>query len=86
MPTAYTRLTALSEHHAPSRLPPCRQDDSHPPRKPKRSQHYLTPPLTPSSSLKSDGTDLEPADPNASPDTALFGDVHQSRFLIASSV
>ncbi|KAL4074137.1 hypothetical protein J3A83DRAFT_2680919 [Scleroderma citrinum] len=59
--------------------------------KPRINQHYLTPPLTPSSSLKSDSTDLESTDLNMSAEshssrTAVFGDAHQTRFLVIGNV
>ncbi|KAI6046079.1 hypothetical protein EDC04DRAFT_2631895 [Pisolithus marmoratus] len=62
----------------------------HHPRKPSKPQHYLTPPLTPSSSLKSEVTNPESTDlttftqdQSTSPIPA-FGDAQQSRILIAN--
>lgn len=62
------------------------------PRKSSKPQHYLTPPLTPSSSLKSESTNPESTDlttstQNQSTSTmTTFGDVQRSRILIIGNV
>ncbi|KIM69205.1 hypothetical protein SCLCIDRAFT_826441 [Scleroderma citrinum Foug A] len=50
----------------------------------RKNQHYLTPPLTPSSSLKSDSTD--PDATNTPADSTLLADARQNRFLIIVDV
>ncbi|KAI6121514.1 hypothetical protein F5141DRAFT_521804 [Pisolithus sp. B1] len=62
------------------------------PWKSSKPQHYLTPPLTPSSSLKSESTNPESADLTTSTQnqstsaTPTFGDVQQNRILIIGNV
>lgn len=62
------------------------------PQKSSKPQHYLTPPLTPSSSLKSESTNPESTDlttstQNQSTSTmTTFGDVQRSRILIIGNV
>ncbi|KAI6125712.1 hypothetical protein EV401DRAFT_1060442 [Pisolithus croceorrhizus] len=62
------------------------------PRKSSKPQHYLTPPLTPSSSLKSESTNPESTDLTTSTQNQstsaipTFGDVQQNRILIIGNV
>ncbi|KAI6032954.1 RNA recognition motif 2-domain-containing protein [Pisolithus orientalis] len=61
------------------------------PRKPSNTQHYLTPPLTPSSSLKSqstnpESTNLTTSTQDQSTSVMTFGNVQQSRILIIGNV
>ncbi|KIJ67890.1 hypothetical protein HYDPIDRAFT_107419 [Hydnomerulius pinastri MD-312] len=74
-----------------------KEEEPHPPnrsRNPSKNQHYLTPPLTPASSLKSDSTDPDSTDLNTPNDEVALpashditsGDNHLSRFLIIGNV
>ncbi|KAG1716633.1 hypothetical protein ID866_511 [Astraeus odoratus] len=83
------QLSSLVSAISSPKLPP-KDGDLPRSRRTSKTQHYLTPPLTPSSSMKSDSTDLESAGPAMSAEdqsnAAAVGDVQQSRFLLASVI